>query len=175
MDLAVIPECFVDTNMIETLVPPVKQYNHQKGCGTVTKVMQERFSDSFAVGVIDKDKQEVKYLNSFEVICLKDNLILYKHKTRHHYIIQICPAMEQFILQNADAVGLALTDYGLPAQLDQLKKETKSTISKNDPRFKKLFKDLLKNEAQGVTTLKAWISYLKEHTYQVDIQVFKKL
>ena len=42
MDLAIIPECFVDTNLIETLIPPISQYNHQKGCGTVTKVMKEK-------------------------------------------------------------------------------------------------------------------------------------
>lgn len=175
MDLAVIPECFVDTNMIETLVPPVKGYNHQKGCGTVTKVMQERFSDRFALGIIDKDKLEVKYLRFFDVICQKGNLILYKHKTLHHYIIQICPAMEQFILQNAEAVGIVLTDYDLPDRLDQLKKESKSTTSKKDVRFRKLFKDLLKNDAQDVVRLRAWIVYLKEHNYDADIEELKKL
>jgi len=29
MDLAIIPECYIDTNLVETLVPPVgKGYNH---------------------------------------------------------------------------------------------------------------------------------------------------
>jgi len=30
------------TNLIETLIPPISQYNHQKGCGTATKVMKEK-------------------------------------------------------------------------------------------------------------------------------------
>jgi hypothetical protein len=41
MDLCIITECYVDTNLIETLSPPDGHYNHQKGCGTVTKVMKE--------------------------------------------------------------------------------------------------------------------------------------
>lgn len=31
-ELYIIPECYVDTNLIETLVPTAKGYNHQKGC-----------------------------------------------------------------------------------------------------------------------------------------------
>jgi hypothetical protein len=60
MNFAIIPECYVDTNLVETLVPPTgRGYNHQHGCGTVTKVMKERFADGFAVGIIDKDKKEL--------------------------------------------------------------------------------------------------------------------
>jgi hypothetical protein len=76
MDQSVIPECFIDTNLLETLVPPITQYNHQKGCGTVTKVMKERFTDRFALGIIDKDKYEVEYLKEFEEVCSSDSLIL---------------------------------------------------------------------------------------------------
>lgn len=79
MDQAVIPECFVDTNLTETLVPPNSQYNHQKGCGTVTKIMQERFADRFALGIIDKDKKEVEYLKHFIEINNAGSLILHKH------------------------------------------------------------------------------------------------
>ncbi len=40
MDLSVLPECYVDTCLIETIVPPDKHYNHQKGTGTVAKKMK---------------------------------------------------------------------------------------------------------------------------------------
>ena len=42
-ELYIIPECYVDTNLIETLVPTAKGYNHQKGCNNVVKVMKEKF------------------------------------------------------------------------------------------------------------------------------------
>ena len=54
-ELYIIPECYVDTNLIETLVPTAKGYNHQKGCNNVVKVMKEKLSDKFAVGIVDKD------------------------------------------------------------------------------------------------------------------------
>ena len=51
-ELYIIPECYVDTNLIETLVPTAKGYNHQKGCNNVVKVMKEKLSDKFAVGIV---------------------------------------------------------------------------------------------------------------------------
>jgi len=136
MDQSVIPECYVDTNLVETLVPPRGQYNHQKGCGTVTKVMKERFADRFALGIIDKDKNEVDYLKEFDQVCISGSLILHKHRTRHHYIIQICPAIERFIMANAIAVSIALTDFGLPSDFELLKRESKKITSKKDLRFR---------------------------------------
>lgn len=39
----VIPECYIDTNLVETLACP-GGYNHQKGCNQVAKIMQEKFN-----------------------------------------------------------------------------------------------------------------------------------
>lgn len=175
MDQSIIPECFVDTNLIETLVPPQSQYNHQKGCGTVTKVMKEKFSDRFALGIIDKDKTAVDYLNEFDLICQSDSLFLHKHKNRHHYIIQISPAIERFILDCANGTKVDLADFGLPTNLDLLKKESKSTNSKNDTRFKNLFKQIRKNQSPEFEKIYNWISYLKANTYHVNLNTLKSL
>ncbi|MCF6403632.1 hypothetical protein L3C95_12145 [Chitinophaga filiformis] len=176
MDLAVIPECFVDTNLLETLVPPVTRYNHQKGCGTVTKVMKQNFSDRFAIGIIDKDKYEVDYLKEFTVVCQAGALILHRHSNiaRHHYIIQISPAMERFILDNATLANISLSDFNLPEDLEQLKKVSKSVNSKYDERFKRLFIAMREAGARDLIRLADWVSYLKENTYQADLRVLKK-
>ena len=63
----IIPECYVDTNLVETLVCKAG-CNHQKGCNQVAKVMQEKFADRFAVGIIDADKRKPGYLNNFNEI-----------------------------------------------------------------------------------------------------------
>jgi hypothetical protein len=175
MDESVIPECFVDTNLIETLVPPQTRYNHQKGCGTVTKIMKERFADRFALGVIDKDKHQVDYLKEFEEVCNTDSLILHKHRTRHHYIIQISPAIERFIINNALAAGIALTDFGLPSDFDLLIRESKKVNSKNDPRFKRLFRSLMQFGAPDLQRLSSWVSYLKDNNYYVDLAVIQSM
>lgn len=166
MDQSIIPECAIDTNLVETLVPTETHYNHQKGCGTVTKVMKERFADRFALGIIDKDKTEVDYLKECKEVYATGSLILHKHNTRHHYIIQINPAMESFIITNANSAGVPLEDFDLPSDFDQLKKISKTVNSKNDDRFKRLFKALIRNEAPDIQRLAAWIKYLKEHNYK---------
>lgn len=67
-ELYIIPECYVDTNLLETLVPTAKGYNHQKGCNNVVKVMKEKLADEFAVNLF----QELK--NADEVVVLKKAL-----------------------------------------------------------------------------------------------------
>ena len=175
MDQSIIPECYIDTNLVETLVPPTGQYNHQKGCGTVAKVMKERFADRFALGIIDRDKHEIDYLNEFNEICTSGSLILHQHKIRHHYIIQICPAMERFILRNVTQAGISLNEFDLPSDFDLLKKESKSVNSKSDPRFKKLFKTLKQHNVAEIEKLCNWIKYLKEANYNADVSVLKNL
>lgn len=175
MELNILPECFVDTNLIETLVPPVKGYNHQMGCGTVSRKMQKNLADSFALGIIDKDKKELDYLKDFDEVIVKGNLCLHKHKTRHHYIIQIRPAIERFILNSAASCGISIETFGLPSDLDDLKKMAKTTRSKYDQKFKAFFRALKKAEVQDIELLRQWVSYLKETNYYADLEVLKAL
>lgn len=170
MELSIIPECYIDTNLVETLVPPLKGYNHQKGCGTVTSVMKTKFRDSFAVGIIDKDKQQVEYLNEFELVHQFENLFLHKHKTKHHYIIQISPAIERFLVNGANVANLSFEDFDLPVDFEKLKKISKSVNSKDDPRFKKLIKGIIKAEAPEFVKLSKWIAYLKDKNYKVQLK-----
>lgn len=173
MDDAVLPECYVDTCLIETLVPPNNHYNHQKGSGTVAKKMKNFFGDRFALGIIDKDKKELYYLKEFNLVVQKHNLELYKHKTNHHYLILINPAIETFILANSTTAGISITNFDLPEAMDEFRRETKLVNSKKDPRFKKLFKELMKADLEEIKLLISWISYLKEKNYQADVEVLK--
>ncbi|CDS93034.1 conserved hypothetical protein [Sphingobacterium sp. PM2-P1-29] len=175
MDLHIIPECYVDTNLIETLVPTGRGFNHQKGCGTVAKVMKEKFSDDFAVGIIDKDKQQLDYLNEFDVVHSYETLTLHKHRTRHHYIVQIFPAIEKFILNAVEESQLNLGDYDLPNDFNELKKTSKSVNSKFDKRFKQLFKDVHSTGNAEFIKLGNWITYLKENNYHVNVDELKEL
>lgn len=175
MDLSIIPECCIDTNLVETLVPPRKGYNHQKGCGTVTKVMKEHFADSFAVGIIDKDKKELDYLKEFSIIITKGNLELQKHNNRNHFIIRISPAMESFLLLNVAVAGISLEDFDLPSEFEQFKKVTKMVNSKKDSRFKNLFKTMKKQNLTDFELLTNWLTYLKAHPYSSDIEQLKAI
>jgi hypothetical protein len=175
MDLSVLPECYVDTCLIETLVPPVTHYNHQKGSGTVAKKMRNYFADRFALGIIDKDKRELHYLQEFALLVKKYNLELHKHNAKHHYLILIYPAIERFILDNALAADISLADFDLPETLEELRKVSKSVNSKFDPRFRALFSALLEEQRDEIMLLISWITYLKENNYNADIEILKQM
>ena len=89
-ELYIIPECYVDTNLLETLVPTAKGYNHQKGCNNVVKVMKEKLADEFAVGIVDKDKRQIRYVDEFEEVGHTDSLFFYKHPDKAHYLVMMC-------------------------------------------------------------------------------------
>ena len=76
-DLSVIPECFVDTNLISCLLGGIG-VNHQKGCTRVTGVMEKLLSDRFAIGVIDADKVTPGYLANFRKVAGLQHISVYK-------------------------------------------------------------------------------------------------
>jgi hypothetical protein len=175
MELSIIPECYIDTNLIETLVPPQRGYNHQKGCGTVVKVMKGHFADSFAVGIIDKDKQELDYLNEFEIVFIKASIELYRHKQRNHFIIRIVPAMERFIIHNVKQAGFSLDDFGLPSDFDLFRKVSKTVNSKKDEKFRHLFNSLRKRDLVDFNILSKCLNYLISHPFDADLDALKAL
>ena len=177
LDYLVIPECYTDTALIETIVPPDNQrgYNHQMGCNKVASKMQNDFKDDFALGIIDKDKRTIKYLDEFSLIVSHQNLLLYKHQNRPHFIIQISPAIERFILDSSAEIDLDLTHYGLKNDLESLKHKTKKQTSKRDPQLINLFKELKKQNAKQVVTLSKWVTYLKENNFRSQIEEIMEL
>ncbi len=175
MDFHIIPECYVDTNLIETIVPPEGNgYNHQMGCPNVAKKMTEEkgLKDGFALGIIDKDKKEIAYAKTFDIVADVGQLILLKHPTKNHYFIQIVPAIEKWMILQADEVGIDLKTYQLPHDFNELRQYSKTIKTKKDPRFKQLFKALLKEKATGILLLAKWITYLKEHPYDANLGFF---
>jgi len=176
-DYSIIPECYVDTNLIETIVPPTKGYNHQKGCGTVTRLMQGKLKDKFAVGIVDKDKKELKYVENFEEKINVGDMQLFRHKNTeiHHYLIFINPAIEKWIINNAEKAGVSLDEFGLPSDLKELTKKTKKITSKNDDVFKNLFRELKKHNVKNMDILTEWIKYLKENSYNANLNEMKEI
>lgn len=57
-DLDIIPECYIDTNLIETILNTKGCYtegvNHQKGCNTVVKTMNDpnKLKNEFALETV---------------------------------------------------------------------------------------------------------------------------
>lgn len=171
-DLYIIPECYIDTNLVETLIA-TEGCNHQKGCNTVVNTMQKKFCDAFALGIIDNDKRQVKYVSDFVEIAHTDSLSLRKHRLKPHYLIMVSPAMDGFLLNSAEYLHIKMEDYGYTSVLKDFTSLTKAVTSKKDNGFKKLFKAL--EEVPEMIVLKGWLKYLQQEQYLCKEEELKKI
>lgn len=167
----IIPECYVDTNLIETLLNA--GCNHQKGCNQVAGVMKGKFADRFAVGIIDGDKRRPGYLDEFDELGSTAHLKAYRHRERAHYIIVINPAIEKLIIDSAEAASISLEDYDLAPDLEGLKQQTKRVMSNRDDRFKRLF--MVLKEGGDMMRLRDLLGYLREHRYECGEEIVKEI
>lgn len=160
----IIPECYADTNMINVLVG--KDCNHQKGCSTVCKILSNKFKDRFAVGIMDKDKHEPKALKEYRLVASNNHMIVYKHTFKSHYIVQIVPAVEMFILDAVAEKNLDITQYGYDADLEHFKQQTKRVLAQKDIRLSRLCYAL--SDASNFRQLKSTLSYLIDKNFQAQ-------
>jgi hypothetical protein len=169
--LNVLPECYVDTNLIEYLLDA--GVNHQHSCSKVVGQLNTTFANSFAVGIIDKDKVEMGYVKECEMIAKTEHLILLRHNTRMQYLVMVAPAIDGFILDCARQDGVDPLAFGIPADLKGFTQESKAVTSNTDPRFKHLFAALKGNGE--ISALRTTLHYLCENQYNADIEVLKGL
>ena len=170
MDKAIITECYIDTNLLETLVPTKIGYNKQHGCNNVVNLMKGALKDKFALGIVDKDKKELDYLKEFEILDeVTGYLFLWKHTIIHHYIIQIVPEFEPWLIKVVHELGIDLLEYELPNDLKGMYKYAKKKSSKNDSNLRRLFYDFARRDHIALKKLTHWIRYLKEKNYNADI------
>lgn len=163
----IFPECYVDTNILKTLLQ-VDGVNHQYGCSRVmTSMNTERYANSFAIGIIDDDKKKTYNYHDFIELCRSEHLVLMKHQSKHHYLIFVYKAAEEFLLACANELGLKMSEYGLPNTLEDLKSVTKDNESDKDPKIKKLVNAVRPSTEMG--RLDRVIKYLQEKRYDADV------
>ena len=177
INFCIMPECYIDTNLIETIVPPERigstcGYNHKRSCNKVIDEMLGKLKDDFALGIVDIDKRPLARTSEFKPfvekqLSNKNVLKLYKHQNKPHYLI-FHPPIEQWLLDEAQNIGIFLVDYDLPVTLKELMNETKNEFSKKDPKFKKLFRELIKQNAVGINLLAHWVKCLKQNTNSIN-------
>lgn len=180
-DLYFIPECFVDTNLVLTLLNIFGQgsggVNHQHSCNNVANTMKNKFTDKFAVGIIDDDKKKTSYIDEFIEIGSSEHLTLLKHKSRDHFIVLVKKAAEDFILSCVNAMNEKKQEeikrkYTFVSDLNTLKGKTKNTKADKDDNLRKLFKDIQNTKEMQI--LGNILSYMKTHKYDSDIETLKK-
>jgi len=166
-----VPECFFDTVLLKKLLHTKKRLMHRKGCNNVVNDLDsKRLKDKFAVGLIDKDKRELDYLKSCTVLYNADKIILWKHKDRLQFVIQLNPPLENWVISILDEQGLRIEDFGYPRDFKKLKKQIKEDIeNENDDKLNKLINAVIKTDCQTIKKIKSFLIYLKKKNYQTDI------
>lgn len=170
--LCIIPECFADTNLVQTLLR-IKGVNHQKSCGQVTNQMQKRFHDDFAVGIIDLDKDQSKYSEESEVIASSAEFSVCRHPGSHHYLIKIHNVLESFIISCASELKINTSLIGFPLKKEELMRRTKKQEAKNNPQLTAFFKKL--TASKEMSLLKDVLVYLNSNKYHVNDDELKQL
>jgi hypothetical protein len=171
-----VPECYFDTVLVKTILN-AKRINHQKGCSNVVKEMTEsnKLKDDFAVGIIDKDKNELDYIkNNCEEKIRVNNLVLLKHRKKQHYFIQLSPAIEKWLLAAANEGEIDLVSFGLSYDLNKLRKKTKTMFAEEHDNLKSLCKALYNSKSASIATLSDWLNYLYKNNRNADINILKK-
>ena len=170
MENSIIPECYNDTCLIESITRPNRGYNHIKGTSSVTKRMKEKHADSFALGIIDNDKRPNEYLAEFNVlISFNNSLILYKHtsESKHHYIIHVSPEVEPFIISSAQQVNIIFPTHLLAKE--ELRRDSQKFADR-----KNLHKQILNAGSMNYQILTFWITYLRDNNYNADLDYLIK-
>ena len=164
--LHIVPECFVDTNLVQILMQ-IKGVNHQNSCGQVTNVLKNKFKEKFAIGIVDNDNLQSNYSKACVEIAHSREITLCKHPENQHYLIKINHIMEIFILNSAKDANVDLKEYGVPNDLEGLKNITKSRDCLNNNDLRRAIKAVSgSNEMQLLTDV---LNYLQSKKYSSDI------
>lgn len=109
-----IVECYNDEFLIRKLATGVK-IKHEKGIGDV---VERTFALTNVIGMIDKDGTQAnpKLLENHYTLIddAKDMKIFCKNSDKSNKIIELCPALEGWLIKRAGLCGLFMRDFGLP-------------------------------------------------------------
>ena len=152
--LQILVEGEADTVFIEFL-----GYENTKAgnSGAVANTMKEKLKTRLALGIVDDDKGSVpKYFSEFDLQESENDLLLKKHKERKHYLIIIQPALEAWLIEAAEKVGIETKKYGFK-DLKQLKRITKNHHVKKNQKFKDFLNALKQKKGTPTKTICRWI------------------
>lgn len=166
-----VPECYFDTILLKKLLKTNKRLMHRKGCNNVVRDLEsDRLKDLFAVAIIDKDKTQLNYLKECQIHYSADKLILWKHTKQNHFIIQLNPPLEKWVIEILDDSELQIEDFGYSRTYKKLKRQIKEDIdNESDEKLNRLLNAIIKTDCPTIKKIKSFLTYLKEKNDKVDI------
>jgi hypothetical protein len=179
-----VPECFFDTVLFKRILQTNRRLKHTKGCFNVVNRFRnvngkkgDLFDSPFAVGMVDKDKRELDYLNDeCEVVANFDNLILWKHRQRNHYIIQLYPPLEAWVIKLTGKANINIEDLGYSKDFKKLKKQIKQDIdNENDKKLNDLVNAILNTKDEAIVKLKTILLHFRDKNSSTNVEELKTI
>lgn len=130
-----IVECYNDEFLIKKLATGVK-IKHEYGIGNV---IERTHSHTNVVGMIDEDGKNSNpklFQTQYTLIENTEDIKIYrKNGDNSNRIIEICPALEAWLIKRAELHGLSMSHFGLPDNRSDLFKLKRLDGDKRYDRF----------------------------------------
>ena len=160
MDTRIIPECYIDTTLIEVL--GFGKTNHKHNNSEVIKTLEQKgYNNNIGIGIIDRDKKQPKKFTADYIIKKKiGNIELFqKNDASQRYII-VHPNIEKWIDDEAEKYQISRVKYGLPQDFKAFKNITKDISIGKKPGIKNYLSAIQNQQNSGFKKLKDLITEL---------------
>lgn len=157
MDIRIIPECYVDTALMEVL--GFGDINHKLNNSEVIKTLDNKgYNNTIGIGVIDRDKNQPKRLkDEYKVIKRVDDLELYQKRDNSNRFIIVHPVIEKWIDSEAKKYQINRNKYGLPQDFKAFKDMTKDINIGKKVGIKNYLSAIQNQQNSGFQKLKSLI------------------
>ena len=171
MKTKVITECFFDTMLVEKIIQNTNIVWHRRGSNNVINaLLEDKIKDDFKIGVIDKDKKPLMYLEKFrKKECLGFNF--YWSNGVSVVIIELNPPLENWILNICSEERFDLETIGLFNDVKKLRNYTKFELVNESVKLKKLVSFLMNCKNKKIESLKKCLNHLLTNQTNFNIEV----
>lgn len=157
-----VPECYVDSRVIQILLNSKVGPNHSHGVGKVLNKLCEKLADYPAIAIVDQDPNKgpkPSVWNQFDLDSTLGKLDnygfrLYKRANFNQWVIEIVPEIERWILEACAEVHINLEDFNLPQNLVNFNMITKSCNILENKDFTNLMVELINQESPRILKLR---------------------
>lgn len=150
-----IPECNVDTVFVEAL--GYRDPNHAPSVTQVCVILEKKSAKERAIGFIDSDKKMPAYLDQFKPIASSADVKLLQHSNKLQYLVIVMPAMDKFLFNLCQELGIDLTKYRLPTQYKAFQELTKKESIRRNNDFRNLLNAICQKNPPAIEKIKSWI------------------
>ena len=169
MKTKVITECFFDTMLVEKIIQDTIKVWHRRGSSNVIiALLEDKIKDDFKIGVIDKDKKPLKYLEKFKrKEC--EGFNFYWSKELLAVVVELDPQLESWILNICYEEKFDLETIGLFNDVKKLRGYTKFELVNESEKLKKLVSFLVNCKNKKIESLKNCLNHLLMNQANFDL------